>query len=459
MVSPLASSSPGSRAPCSLHVPGSRSPLLAMLPRDARAAPRARPALGFFSVLLAPVPWLLCSVLSRPCRALQSSPSRATRRRSSPKSRLAPTSAPARPPSCAVSVPAMAPPSSCSSREQAPWCSTSWHPWPRPSLLGLSRAPSAPSVRCHSSELPGARPVCSSNLLRAPMAPRRFSQPSTSSSHNRALGPRHEIPCMLLKFPAPAVPGQISLQLGPALCVCSSLLSSPACRAPFVPVSRALASPELPCARLDLLPPRRSAARPLVPLCCSPIPSSPSSARPWRPSLCSLACSRAPALAQSPRGSFPLPVPSLRPLLSLPQALCAPSSLSDGRPRLKLPRRSPCSPAHLSPAGARALRSPVLPCRAPSPLPCRAPNHGATAPSRELAELCPLPWRPTRCFATPVLSHGGAPILCSLFPDLARPWFLLLLCARAPISHGHVPWCSGVVSPVVSSPASMAISP
>jgi hypothetical protein len=23
----------------------------------------------------------------------------------------------------------------------------------------------------------------------------------------------------------------------------------------------------------------------------------------------------------------------------------------------------------------------------------------------------------------PVLSHGGAPILCSLFLDLARPWF------------------------------------
>uniref|UniRef100_A0A804RB76 Uncharacterized protein n=1 Tax=Zea mays TaxID=4577 RepID=A0A804RB76_MAIZE len=27
----------------------------------------------------------------------------------------------------------------------------------------------------------------------------------------------------------------------------------------------------------------------------------------------------------------------------------------------------------------------------------------------------------------PVLSHGGAPILCSLFLDLTRPWFLLLL--------------------------------
>lgn len=44
-------------------------------------------------------------------------------------------------------------------------------------------------------------------------------------------------------------------------------------------------------------------------------------------------------------------------------------------------------------------------------------------------------------------------------PDLARPWFLLLLRARAPISHGHVPWCSSVVSLVASSPAPMAISP
>ncbi|XP_008652443.1 uncharacterized protein [Zea mays] len=113
------------------------------------------------------------------------------------------------------------------------------------------------------------------------MAPRRFSQPSTSSSHNRALGPRHEIPCMLLKFPAPAVPGQISLQLGPALCVCSSLLSSPACRAPFVPVSRALASPELPCARLDLLPPRRSAVRTASSRTAPPTRAPPSSLCPW----------------------------------------------------------------------------------------------------------------------------------------------------------------------------------
>jgi hypothetical protein len=56
-----------------------------------------------------------------------------------------------------------------------------------------------------------------------------------------------------------------------------------------------------------------------------------------------------------------------------------------------------------------------------SPLPCRAPNHSATAPSREFAELFPLPWPTVVCAAASSLClvlarsrFGASAVVCSL---------------------------------------------
>lgn len=80
--------------------------------------------------------------------------------------------------------------------------------------------------------------------------------------------------------------------------------------------------------------------------------------------------------------------PACAPLAGQPQLSIAAHSFFPNR---ALPSVLLCSPAHFFPAGVRALWSPVLPGRMPSPLQCRAPNHSSTAPSRELAELYPLP--------------------------------------------------------------------
>jgi hypothetical protein len=106
-----------------------------------------------------------------------------------------------------------------------------------------------------------------------------------------------------------------------------------------------------------------------------------------------------------------LPI-SLNPLRVFPATFVAVQAL-------ELPRGDfPCrSPAHLSvlpwpcarPLGAEILGELALPCTAFLP-----GSHTIRAPSLllpisfELAELCPLPWRPTRCAVTPQSSPMAA---------------------------------------------------
>jgi hypothetical protein len=137
-----------------------------------------------------------------------------------------------------------------------------------------------------------------------------------------------------------------------------------------------------------------SGARPLFPLCYLLIPFHPSSL-PWPPSPMEVAPSQAPSptvvLASSSLGALPA---HLRTFIRRELALCGARSFPAAR-------RALCRAELLT----MALLLPV------ASSPSSTLFHGAQ----------PAAPRP------PVLSHGGAPILCSLFLDLTRPWFLLLL--------------------------------
>jgi hypothetical protein len=183
---------------------------------------------------------------------------------------------------------------------------------------------------------------------------------------------------------------------------CSSSWRAPACsllrfssrvrvhcpRWLLAPIVRALVLassllPRRPAMELTLIAPL-SLARSLLPWCSS---SSWSCERPAR--------GRCPAWREgrAVRGvSLRSPLPTRVPLF-LPPTELAPARPIPARavPSVARPSARPGATHNFFPHGRAAPCSLCFPCRAPSPLPCRAPNHGATAPSRELTELCPLP--------------------------------------------------------------------